>query len=126
MSPTLNAEEPEDQCDNLKRRNHERRIENTSNKQEKKKTFLPELRLQKYQSLLEDFQCLFLDYDTLHMCPGHSKITKEWVFVNRWSMRKPNQQAQIQAGDIGMYLVFLKLLSAKVYKEYRKCPFHSV
>jgi len=26
MSPTLNAEEPEDQCDNLKRRNHERRI----------------------------------------------------------------------------------------------------
>ena len=109
MSPTLNAEEPEDQYDNLKRRNHERRIENARNKQEKRKTSLPELKLQKYQSLLEDYQCLFLDNSTLYMHPGHSEITKEWVFVNRWSMRKPNQQKHIQAGDIGMYLVFFKI-----------------
>jgi len=57
MSPTLNAEEPEDK-----------------------------------------------DNGTLYTHPGHSEITNEWVFVNRWSMRKPNQQRHIQAGDIVVFV----------------------
>ena len=106
MSPTLNAEEENDECYHLKDRKFRRHNENATNcSPEIKKKLLPDLKLQNYSSLIEDYHCLFLDNGTLHMFPWYDKtIKKEWVFVNTWCMRKTKQQNNILAGDIGMFL----------------------